>query len=230
MSARILITDDDEVSCRVFARALAREGYRAEWVRTGEEALTRVRAGGCDVLVVDMRMPGLTGLEVTRAVRKEQPSLPVVVMTAFGSMETAIEAIREGAFDYIAKPMNLEELRHTVARALAGRAPRCGSEAKGEENGDGESLGPVIGRSPAMVAVYTTVARVALAKSTVLILGESGTGKELIARAIHRHSPRAPPLCRGGLRGPDRDAPRERAVRSRAGRVYRRGRRQKGRL
>jgi len=143
--------------------------------------------------VVDLRMPGMTGLEVTRTVHREYPLLPVVVMTAFGSMETAIEAIREGAFDYISKPMNLEELKNVLARALAQKERRSRTEEDGEgkEDEDSEPFGAVIGRSAAMVEVYKTVARVAPTKSTVLILGESGTGKELIARALHQHSPRA---------------------------------------
>jgi two-component system, NtrC family, response regulator AtoC len=191
MSARILITDDDEVSCRLFAKVLQGDGYLVDWAQTGEEALVRLEDEVYDLLLIDVRLPGMTGLDVTRAVHKEYPSLPVVVMTAFGSMETAIEAIREGAFDYISKPMNLEELKHTVSRALAQREIR--DQAWEGEGGSeaSEELGTVIGRSPAMVEVYKTVARVAPTKSTVLILGESGTGKELIARAIHQHSPRA---------------------------------------
>jgi two-component system response regulator AtoC len=191
MSARILITDDDAVSCRLLAKVLAGEGYQVEWVQSGEEALTRLRDNAHDLLVVDVHMPGMSGLDVTREVRTAYPALPVVVMTAFGSIETAIEAIREGAFDYIAKPMNLEELKHTVSRALAQYALRDQSEETGEKSETREELGTIIGRSPAMVEVYKTVARVAPTKSTVLTLGESGTGKELIARALHQHSPRA---------------------------------------
>jgi DNA-binding NtrC family response regulator len=130
----------------------------------------------------------MTGLAVTRTVRCEHPALPIIIMTGFGSMETAVEAIREGAFDYISKPMNLEELKHTVARALT-QYPS--SNPTGVNHTDHEPLGAVIGSSPAMVGVYKTVARVASTKSTVLILGESGTGKELIANAIHQHSQRA---------------------------------------
>ena len=117
--ARILITDDDESSCELFAEVLEREGYRVDQVQTGADALARLRERLHDLLLVDVRMPGMTGLEVTRAVRKEYPYLPILVMTAFGSMETAVEAIREGAFDFISKPMNFEELKKTVARALA---------------------------------------------------------------------------------------------------------------
>lgn len=191
MTARILIADDDTNSCRLFTKALECEGYQVVWAQSGEEALARLRKESCDVLVVDVRMPGMTGLEVTQVVRKEYPSLPVVVMTAFGSMETAIEAIHQGAYDYISKPMDLEVLHQTIARAL-GQRVQNGQLSEEEQNGQpGEPLGVVIGKSPVMVEVYKTVARVAPTKSTVLILGESGTGKELIARAIHHHSPRA---------------------------------------
>ena len=191
MNGRILVTDDDAVSCQLFAKVLKGEGYEVEWVQTGEEALTRLAKHAPDLLLIDVRLPGMTGLEVTRTVRNTHPSLPVIVMTGFGSMETAVEAIHEGAFDYISKPMNLEELKHTVARALAqGEARNRAAQDIGESAAP-EQSGAIIGRSPAMVEVYKTVARVAPTKSTVLILGESGTGKELIARAIHQHSQRA---------------------------------------
>jgi len=190
MSARILITDDDVASCQLFAKVLKAEGYTVNWAHSGEEALERLQSACPDLLLTDVRLPGMSGLEVTRAVRAHDPSLPVIVMTGFGSMETAVEAIREGAFDYISKPMNLEELKATVARASAQRAQH-GSIEKKEAALELEPIGAIIGRSAAMVDVYKTVARVAPTKSTVLILGESGTGKELIARAIHQHSPRA---------------------------------------
>src|SRR5262245_10339852 len=117
--ARILIADHDETTCQLFTEVLERQGYQVDQVQTASEALARLRKRLHDLLLVDVRMPGITGLGVTRAVRKEYPCLPILVMTAFGSMETAIEAIHDGAFDFISKPMNLEELKKTVARALA---------------------------------------------------------------------------------------------------------------
>ncbi len=191
MKPHILITDDDDVSCQLFAEVLAGEGYHVTQAHSGEEALAQIGDQAHSLLLVDVRMPGMTGLELTRIVRKKNPSLPIVVMTAFGSIETAFEAIREGAYDYISKPMNLEELKKIVSRALA-QSTLCSQAANGgPEPDEAEQLEAVIGRSPAMVEVYKTVARVAPTKSTVLILGESGTGKEVIARAIHNHSPRA---------------------------------------
>lgn len=190
MSARILITDDDATSCQLFAQVLKAEGYTVDWVQSGEDALTQLKKGEYDVLLIDVRLPGMSGLEVTRTVRTFDQSLPVIVMTGFGSMETAVEAIREGAFDYISKPMNLEELKATVTRAVTQRVQK--SQTRQKPGGpEPEPIGTIIGRSGAMVEVYKTVARVAPTKSTVLILGESGTGKELIARALHHHSPRA---------------------------------------
>jgi two-component system, NtrC family, response regulator AtoC len=144
------------------------------------------------LLIIDVRMPGTSGLEVTRIVHEKYPSLPIIVMTAFGSIETAVEAIHEGAFDFISKPMNLAELKKTVSRALAQWSLQRNAEmSNGGDDENPQELGKIIGKSPAMVEVYKTVARVAPTKSTVLILGESGTGKELIAQAIHQHSPRA---------------------------------------
>ncbi|MGH7848208.1 MAG: sigma-54-dependent transcriptional regulator, partial [Candidatus Binatia bacterium] len=191
MKPLILITDDDEVSCQLFAEVLEGEGYHANQAHSGEEALARIHEKPHDLLLADVRMPGMTGLDLTRAVRKEYPCLPIVVMTAFGSIETAFEAIQEGAYDYISKPMNLEELKKTISGALAWRDLRVQAAGAGEEVDREEKLETVIGRSPAMIEVYKTVARVAPTKSTVVILGESGTGKEVIAQAIHRHSRRA---------------------------------------
>jgi two-component system, NtrC family, response regulator AtoC len=192
MSAHILIADDDEVSCQVVAETLEAEGFRVEQVTSGDAALSCLREEDHDLLIIDVRMPGKSGLEVTRLVHEKYPSLPVIVMTAFGSIETAVEAIHEGAFDFISKPMNFEELKKTVSRALGQRRLQQRAQASNVEDGeDRQRLGKIIGKSPAMLEVYKTVARVASTKSTVLILGESGTGKELIARAIHQHSPRA---------------------------------------
>ena len=192
MSARILIVDDDEVSCQLFAETLESDGFFVDQVTSGDAALARLEADSYDLLLIDVRMPGTSGLEVTRIAHNKFPALPIVVMTAFGSIDTAVEAIHEGAFDFISKPMNLAEIKSILARALVQRSLQRRAEKQASQDDEYPSdLGKIIGKSAAMVEVYKTVARVASTKSTVLILGESGTGKELIARAIHEHSPRA---------------------------------------
>ena len=192
MNAQILIADDDEVSCQLFAETLEGEGYRVKQVFSGDQALSSLAEYTFELLIIDVRMPGTSGLEVTRIVHEKYPCLPIIVMTAFGSIETAVEAIHEGAFDFISKPMHLAELKNTVSKALAQRSlQRRAGKSAGESDEPSQQLSKIIGKTPAMLEVYKTVARVAPTKSTVLILGESGTGKEMIARAIHEHSPRA---------------------------------------
>jgi two-component system response regulator AtoC len=191
VKARILVADDDKVSCRLFTEVLEGEGHEVSNAYSGEEALERLRGEPYDLLLVDVRMPGITGLDVTRTMRQEQPQLAIIVMTAFGSIETAVEAIQEGAVDYVSKPMNLDELKKIISRALGQRKLSALSRSKVKQLEDPEQQKTIIGRSPAMVEVFKRVARVAPTKSTVLILGESGTGKEVIARSIHRHSDRA---------------------------------------
>jgi DNA-binding NtrC family response regulator len=139
MSAHILIADDDEVSCQLFAETLEAEGFQVEQTTSGEAALSRLAEETLDLLIIDVRMPGTSGLEVTRIVHEKYPSLPIIVMTAFGSIETAVEAIHEGAFDFISKPMNLAELKDCVPGVSAAgiAAPR----------GNPATAGPMITRS-----------------------------------------------------------------------------------
>src|SRR5262245_23217406 len=115
MTARILVIDDDAVSCELVAEVLAGEGYNIDQVGTGEQAIARVREEAYDLLVVDLQLPKASGLEVMREARNRYPDLPVVIITAFGSMETAVAALRDGAVDYLSKPMEVEDLKHTVS-------------------------------------------------------------------------------------------------------------------
>jgi len=188
MKPRILLTEDDTVAGELFTEVLEAQGYDVDRVETGERALEHLEKSSYDVLLMDVQLPGRSGLEVTRTARQLYPDLPVVVMTAFGSMETAIEAIQDGAFDYASKPIDIDDLKQVVQRAVLRRSPEPSHSI---EPTPAPAPGPIIGRSPAIVEVYKTVAKVAPTKSTVLIVGESGTGKELVARAIHQHSPRA---------------------------------------
>ena len=188
MSARLLVIDDDAVTRELLTEVLQDEGYAVEACESGKLALARTDEEKFDLAITDVRMPEMDGIAVTRALKAKQSDLQVIVMTAFGSVETAVEAIRHGAFDYVSKPMNLDEIKSTVRRALTARDL---SESPPDGGPPIVDTSVVVGRSPAMVEVYRTVARVASSRSTVLIEGESGTGKELIAAALHRHSDRA---------------------------------------
>jgi two-component system response regulator AtoC len=183
--AKVLIVDDDVVSCRLLTEVLTQEGVTVVWDTDPRQALARITEETIDLAVLDMRMPEMNGIELLRRLRSQLPELPVIVMTGFGSVDTAVEAISAGAVDYVSKPMNVDELRATVRRALGRHAEAQAALPLGDE-----AVAGMVGRTPAMVDVYKTIARVAPGPSTVLILGESGTGKELVARAIHQHSPR----------------------------------------
>ena len=183
---RLLVVDDDTVTCRLLADVFKRDGYTVIGETDPRRALARVTDEPVDLAILDVQMPEMDGLALLRGLRERLPGLPVVIMTAFGSIDTAVQAIASGAVDYLSKPMDVEEIRATVRKAL-GRS----AEAQASLPVAGEELGGVVGRSPAMVEVYKTIARVAPARSTVLILGESGTGKELVARAVHERSPRS---------------------------------------
>jgi len=189
VSAQLLVIDDDAVTRELLTEVLQSEGYRVAACDSGPRALERAEHEHFDLAVTDVRMPEMDGIAVTRALKARDPAIQVIVMTAFGSVETAVEAIRHGAFDYVSKPMNLEEIKSTVRRALSERR-LPDTRTNGDRAGD-DTYGIVVGRSSAMVEVYKTVARVAPSRSTVLVEGESGTGKELIAAALHRHSGRA---------------------------------------
>jgi DNA-binding NtrC family response regulator len=187
----VLVVDDDLTACRLIQDVLAKEGYQVEIAERGKEALEKAGTTLFDVVLSDVRMPDLDGVEVLRALKHLSPETAVIMVTAFGSIETAIETIKEGAYDYISKPFKLDEVKLTVKRALDHKRLlrenlRLRQELKAQHR-----LENVVGRSASMLEVYKIVARVASGSSTVLIQGESGTGKELIARAMHYNSPRA---------------------------------------
>jgi two-component system response regulator AtoC len=185
---QILTVDDDDVTCELLCEVFAREGFGAAFANSGEAALQAVERQRPDLLLSDIRMKTrLDGLSLLEIVRREYPSVPVVLMTAFGSIETAVRAVKEGAFDYISKPFNIDELVAIVRRALTnGTGKQVASDLDDEERSSG-----LIGRTAAMLEIYKLVARVSDSPAAVLITGESGTGKELVARAIHNHGTRA---------------------------------------
>ncbi len=188
--SKILVVDDDVVACELLADALKKDGYEVEAFPSGEEAIARGRQGRVDLVLTDIRMGAVDGLTVLREFKRMSPDTAVVVLTAFGSLEGAIEAIKQGAYDYLAKPFKKEEIKLVVQRSLDHcRLVRENARFREELKGKDE-WSPLVGSSPAMLEVYKLVARVTEGRSTVLLQGESGTGKELIARAIHANGPR----------------------------------------
>jgi len=186
--SHILVVDDDTVTCEMLCEVFAHEGFETTFVHSGEEALASLATLQADLLLSDIRMKTrLDGLSLLELVHRDYSAIPVVLMTAFGSIETAIRAVKEGAFDYISKPFNIDELVAIVRRALATGSERQPSAVLEDE---GRTSG-LVGRTPAMLEVYKMVARVSDSPAAVLVTGESGTGKELVARAIHTHGPRA---------------------------------------
>jgi DNA-binding NtrC family response regulator len=189
-SAHLLVVDDDPVTIDLLKEVLSQEGYEVSTALSGEEAVAQGTDNFFDLIITDVRMGKIDGMEVLRFFRKNAPDTTVIMITAFGSIETAIEAIREGAYDYISKPFKLEEIKFTVQRALERRRLIEENKFYRQELLEKYQFKNVIGRTPQMFQVYKTIAKVADTKSTVLLCGERGTGKELIARSIHYNSQR----------------------------------------
>jgi len=190
--ARILVVDDDRSSRDLLGRILASEGHRVTALEDGKEAIAVLDRGDPpDLVVSDIRMAEVDGLQVIDAYRRRAPDTPVILVTAFGNVDGALEAIRRGAADYISKPYDVDAIKVVVARSLKQR--ELALENRHLRHGLREKyrLENVVGRSEGMLHVYKTAARVASTDATVLIQGESGTGKELVARAIHASSPRS---------------------------------------
>jgi DNA-binding NtrC family response regulator len=187
-TAHLLVVDDDPITLDLLKEVLSKEGYGVETALSGEEAIKQGMDTFFDLIVTDVRMGEKDGMEVLRSFKKISPETTVIMITAFGSIETAIEAIREGAFDYISKPFKLDEIRFTIRRALEQRRLLQENKFYRQELLDKYQFENVIGRTPQMFQVYKTIAKVADTKSTVLLYGERGTGKELIARSIHYNS------------------------------------------
>src|SRR5258705_2272286 len=185
---QILTVDDDSVTGELLCEVFTREGFGTAFANSGEAALAEIAGRRPDVMLSNIRMKTrLDGLSLLEIVRREHPSIPVVLMTAFGSIETAVRAVKEGAFDYISKPFNIDELVAIVRRALAnGNGKQMASALDEEERSSG-----LIGRTPAMLEIDKMIVRVSDYRAAVLVTGESGTGKELVARAIHNHGARA---------------------------------------
>src|SRR3984957_5802621 len=188
MKKRILVVEDEEKLRRVLELQLTSAGFEVEKAGTAETALQL--AERADLVLTDLRLPGMDGLHLLSAIRRQNSQTPVVVMTAFGTIETAVEAMKMGAPDFLLKPFSLDHLMTIVQKALEMRALRDENLQLREELGRRYAFDNIIGRSAPMQEIFATIMRVAPTRATVLLAGESGVGKDLIARAIHFHSPR----------------------------------------
>lgn len=188
MSAKILLIEDDASLATGLQRILVAEGYEVTVESRGDTGLAHARRAVFDAVLTDLRMPGLNGLDLVRELHVARPRLPILLMTAHGTTATAIEAIKFGAFDYLLKPFEMEELLALVAKAVAAGRLMTETVELGETKPDHAAI---IGNSRAMQSIYKEIGRVAARPVPVLIRGETGTGKELVARAIYQHSTRA---------------------------------------
>jgi len=189
--ATLLIADDDPGLRESLERTLTREGFRVILASDGRGALERLQGGGIDLVVTDLKMPGLTGIEVLRAAKAIAPDVDVILLTAFGTVEEAVKAMKDGAYDFLTKPFRREQLLKLISKALERRDLIEQNRALKKQLEDLRAKGQVIGSSPAFRRMMTLVEQVADSSATVLIQGESGAGKELVASTIHRSSPRS---------------------------------------
>ena len=187
MTDQVWIVDDDSSIRWVMEKALSRAGVNCRAFETGDDVLDALTEEEPLVVVSDIRMPGMDGIALLSKLKSQQPDLPVIITTAHSDLDSAVNSYEEGAFEYLPKPFDIEEMVATVTRAQSQRTQH-------DQVDEGQSSNPsaeIIGNAPAMQEVFRAIGRLAQSHITVLINGESGTGKELVARALHRHSPRA---------------------------------------
>lgn len=190
MKSRVLIVDDDTSMCELLAEGLAQHGYDAHWHASAPEALAALAEQPFEIVLTDINMRDMNGLELCQKATEAYPDLPVIVITAFGSMETAVQAIRAGAYDFITKPFDIDVVAIAIERALKHSALTREVQRLQKAVDESRRFDELLGASPAMKEVYDLLERVGESESTVLVSGESGTGKELVARALHRRSKR----------------------------------------
>jgi two-component system, NtrC family, response regulator HydG len=187
----ILVVDDDSGHRTMLLTLLADWGYRLEGVEDGESAVARCKARPFDLILMDVRMAGMTGIDALKEIKAYNPAILILIMTAYSDVETAVEAIKAGAYDYLAKPLDFDDLRLTLVRALDHASLRDENQSLKEAMASSFDPGGIIGQSQPMRQLMDMLATFAASEATVLITGESGTGKELIAKAIHANSRRA---------------------------------------
>jgi DNA-binding NtrC family response regulator len=190
MENKILVVDDDPLLRDFLAETLNRTGYSVSLASTGEEALEKIRKEDCDIILSDVRMPNMDGMELLKTAKNSLPDAKVVMMTAYGTVQNAVEAMKLGAFDYVMKPFSIDEIELVLQRAIEHRQLLLENRLLRSEVIGKYRFDNIVGRSPQMQKIFELVETVAARKATVLITGESGTGKELIAKAIHYNSPR----------------------------------------
>jgi two-component system response regulator PilR (NtrC family) len=190
-SAKILVVDDELSMRELLEYLLGKEGYGVTVAENGCSAVEKIEQNDFDLLLCDIKLGDITGLDVLRAAKKKNTSTVVIMISAFATTETAVEAMNEGAYDYVPKPFDNEELKQTIAKALELRTIDHEKKSIEDELKDALHFGKIVGNSPRMQHIYDMIRQVANTRTSVLITGESGTGKELIARAIHEYSNRA---------------------------------------
>ncbi|MCR9293581.1 MAG: sigma-54 dependent transcriptional regulator [bacterium] len=189
---RVLIVDDERQMCELLETDFRLRGMESQWFTDAQQALDAIRQQEFDVVLTDIRMPGMTGLQLCQELSQTRPDIPVIVMTAFGTLETAIKAIRSGAYDFVVKPVEMDLLSIAVNRAVEHR--RLSQQVKllqSKGTDQRSEFAGMVGESPAMRALFDQLRRVANSDASVLISGESGTGKEMVARALHAESRRS---------------------------------------
>ena len=190
MSGKILIVDDDRNMCEMIETDLRRRDFEPSWYLSAEEAFSVLKGEDFDVVLTDLQMPGMNGIDLCERIVASQPDVPVVVITAFGSMETAVAALRAGAYDFITKPIEMDLLAFTLQRAIKHRSLLEKVKDLSELVQQYKHLEGLLGESIPMQNLYDLIARVADSEASILINGESGTGKELVAQALHKQSRR----------------------------------------
>lgn len=191
MTARVLIVDDDESQCRLLADELEHAGFAPAWVTSAPDALARAEREDFDVVVTDLNMRGMTGTQLCQRLAEARPDLPVVVITAFGSLDTAVASIRAGAYDFVTKPFDVEAVALSLERAVRHHALKVEVRRLRRAVDPTASFQELLGQSSSMRELYARLGRIAESDATVLLTGESGTGKELVARALHAKGRRA---------------------------------------